>query len=535
MSTLRPEEDALRLMSPADVHRYRCIPLRRQGSSLIVAMADPKDLRTIQNVEFLTGLTVDVVESSPAAIDGAVFTHYRQSQLPAVIRERKTALMEPPVVRIQKLVFSEAVRLSASDIHIEPGDRLTRIRFRVDGLLQDAFEVPGWLHDRLLARIKIMARLDISERRRPQDGHLTDRERGLEARLSTLPTHRGEAAVIRLFGDRSSLPTLTDLGCGDLMEQRLRALCHRPQGILLIVGPTGSGKTTTLYAIIDELRSSPLNIVTIEDPIEYRVDGVRQVQVDDKSGLSFQASLRSTLRQDPDVILVGEIRDGETARIAFNAALTGHLVLTTLHATDAASAGVRLVELGVDRYLISSAMIGVIAQRLVRKNCSNCLRPDFPPALYGERLGLDPEAHGSLRRSYGCIKCNFSCGDGRVPLFEMLEICEEIRPHIASGRKDKLLEDARRMGFVSLLDQAIELVLTGMCRWRKPIELAISGMPDETESRLLQGLEPGPRCHGRRHPSCLPFSCAATPSGPEPDPGSRNFHDARQRSLRVSR
>ena len=313
MSTLRPEEDALRLMSPADVHRYRCIPLRRQGSSLIVAMADPKDLRTIQNVEFLTGLTVDVVESSPAAIDGAVFTHYRQSQLPAVIRERKTALMEPPVVRIQKLVFSEAVRLSASDIHIEPGDRLTRIRFRVDGLLQDAFEVPGWLHDRLLARIKIMARLDISERRRPQDGHLTDRERGLEARLSTLPTHRGEAAVIRLFGDRSSLPTLTDLGCGDLMEQRLRALCHRPQGILLIVGPTGSGKTTTLYAIIDELRSSPLNIVTIEDPIEYRVDGVRQVQVDDKSGLSFQASLRSTLRQDPDVILVGEIRDGETS------------------------------------------------------------------------------------------------------------------------------------------------------------------------------------------------------------------------------
>ena len=322
MSTLRPEEEALRLMSPADVHRYRCIPLRRQGSSLIVAMADPKDLRTIQNVEFLTGLTVDVVESSPAAIDGAVFTHYRQSQLPAVIRERKTALMEPPVVRIQKLVFSEAVRLSASDIHIEPGDRLTRIRFRVDGLLQDAFEVPGWLHDRLLARIKIMARLDISERRRPQDGHLTDRERGLEARLSTLPTHRGEAAVIRLFGDRSSLPTLTDLGCGDLMEQRLRALCHRPQGILLIVGPTGSGKTTTLYAIIDELRSSPLNIVTIEDPIEYRVDGVRQVQVDDKSGLSFQASLRSTLRQDPDVILVVPVKQTVTYRASF-----GHVEL----------------------------------------------------------------------------------------------------------------------------------------------------------------------------------------------------------------
>ncbi len=453
MSSLRPEEDALALMSTADVDRYRCIPLRRQGSSLVVAMVNPTDLETIRDVEFLTGMRVDAVESSPAAIEGAVLTHYQQSHLPALVsREQKTALIEPPVVRIQKLVFNEAIRMSASDIHVEPGDRFTRIRLRVDGLLQDVFEVPGWLHDRLLARIKIMARLDISERRLPQDGHLADRDLGFEARLSTLPTHRGEAAVIRLFGDRSSLPTLADLGVRDLMEQRLRALCHRPQGILLVVGPTGSGKTTTLYALIDELRSSPLNIVTIEDPIEYRVDGVRQVQVDDRVGLSFHASLRSTLRQDPDVILVGEIRDGETARIAFNAALTGHLVLSTLHATDAASAVMRLVELGVDRHLISSAMIGVIAQRLVRKNCQNCLRPDFPPALYGDRLGIAPGEHMNLRSSYGCTKCNFSCGDGREPLFEILEISQEVRPHIASGREDELLKAAREMGFVSLLD-----------------------------------------------------------------------------------
>jgi type IV pilus assembly protein PilB len=378
-----------------------------------------------------------------------------------VIREPKTPLLEPPVVRIQQLVFSEAVRLSASDIHVDPGDRFTRIRFRVDGRMQEGFEIPGWLHDRLLARIKIMARLDISERRLPQDGHLADRERGLEARLSTLPTHRGEAAVIRLFGGGSSLPTLADLGGRDSMEDQLRVLCHRPQGILLVVGPTGIGKTTTLYAIIDELRSSPLNIVTIEDPIEYRVDGIRQVQVDDRSGLSFEASLRSILRQDPDVILVGEIRDGETARIAFNAALTGHLVLSTLHATDTASAVVRLVELGVDRYLVSSALIGVIAPRLVRRNCPNCLRPDSAPTQYGERLGLDAAEHRNLRRSYGCVKCRFTSCAGRVALFEMLEISERIRPHIAGGREDEFMKVARNMGFVSLLDQAIDLVLAG--------------------------------------------------------------------------
>ena len=459
--SLQPDADALSLIRPAQARRYGLIPLRRERSLLIVAMSNASDLAVIDEIEFLTGMRVQPVQSSAAAIDRAINLYYAEPQLPAVSGSRETCPPQSPVVRLQRLIFSEAIRLGASDIHIDPGQRQTRIRYRVDGSLLDTFEIPRWLHDRLVARIKVLARLDISERRLPQDGHIVEGADGIDGRLSTMPTHRGEAVVIRLFGDRGSLPTVSGLGGGPGVETRLRAISHRPQGILIVAGPTGSGKTTTLYALVDELRSDPLNIVTIEDPIEYRVDGIRQIQVDEKANLTFHAALRSTLRQDPDVILVGEIRDSETARTAFNAALTGHVVLSTLHTTDATSTLLRLAELGVDRGVMASAMIGAIAQRLIRRNCPNCLGPDHPPAFYLERLGIRTSDRSRLRRSHGCLECRFTGTSGRLPLFEILEMNRHTREHVISGSETELRRAAAQSGFVPLLDQATERVLAG--------------------------------------------------------------------------
>src|SRR5213594_86705 len=249
------------------------------------------------------------------------------SQLPAIVERQKPrtpAEEHPPVVRIQRLIFEEAARLDASDIHIEPGRDATRVRYRVDGLLKEHLEIPGWMHESLVVRIKVLARLDISERRIPQDGHITAEEsNGIDIRVSVLPTRWGEKIVIRLLRRGRSLLSLAQLGFQPAVEERLHAMVRRPQGILLSVGPTGSGKTTTLYSFINEIRQDPLNIVTIEDPIEYEVEGISQVQVHEKAGLTFSKALRSILRQDPDVILVGEIRDADTAKTAFHAALTG--------------------------------------------------------------------------------------------------------------------------------------------------------------------------------------------------------------------
>ena len=443
---LRPEDDAIDLLSADQARRYHCVPLRKDsGSRLLVAMSNPTDLTAINEIEFLTGMRVEAVESSVVAIDRAIESHYAPTLLPVLVtREKRPRLPDPPVIRIQKLVFAEAVRRGASELHVEPGDRLTRIRYRVDGLMQDGFEIPRWLTDRLIARIKVMARLDVSERRVPQDGHIPASSAGFEARLSTLPTYRGEAVVVRLLGGRLSSPKLSELGVGTDVEQRLRAIARRTQGILLVVGPTGAGKTTTLYALIDELRERPLGIVTIENPVEYRIDGIRQVQVDEKTGLTFHSALRSTLRQDPDVILVGEIRDRETAQIAFNAALTGHLVLSTLHATDGVSALRRLRELGVDRHLVSSALVGVLAQRLIRTNCPNCLQPDYPETFYLERLGIPPSEAGQLRWSSGCLECRFSGIRSRRPLLEILEVDGSLRALVAVGSEESLRTGAAR-------------------------------------------------------------------------------------------
>ena len=386
------------------------------------------------------------------------------SQVSALVRRDKTHPNGeecPPIVRVQKMIFEEAAALNASDIHIEPRQEATRVRCRVDGLLRETHEVPRWMHENLVVRIKVLARLDISERRIPQDGHITAEESGgIDTRVSVLPTRWGEKIVIRLLRRGRSLMTLAQLGFQAGLEERLHALIRQPQGMVLSVGPTGSGKTTTLYAFVNEIRQEPLNIVTIEDPIEYEVDGVSQVQVNEKAGLTFSKALRSILRQDPDVILVGEIRDADTAKTAFHAAMTGHLVLSTLHATDSISALLRLSELGVDRTVMASALIAVIAQRLVRLNCNSCAEADFPRSIYLKRLGIE-EIQPQLRYSKGCAHCKSSGSRGRMGLFELLELTASLRDRILAGTEFEIRHIAGAGGFVTMTRQVVDLALAG--------------------------------------------------------------------------
>jgi len=387
------------------------------------------------------------------------------SQLPAVVQREKprTATEEsPPVVRIQKMIFEEAAAADASDIHIEPTQGATRVRYRINGILRESLEVPRWMHDNLVVRIKVLSKLDISERRLPQDGHITAEEsQGLDVRVSILPTRWGEKIVIRMLRRGRSLMALAQLGFQSAVEERLHGLVRRPEGMLLAVGPTGSGKTTTLYALVNEIRREPMNIVTIEDPIEYEVDGVSQVPVSEKTGLTFSKALRSILRQDPDVILVGEIRDSDTAVTAFNAAMTGHLVLSTLHATDSISALLRLEELGMTRSVLASALIGVVGQRLVRLNCAACAEPDFPRPIYLQQLSIDACHQARLRQSKGCAQCKSSGSRGRIGLYELMEVNGRLRSTILTGTEFEIRDAAYEAGLTSMTRQAVDLALSG--------------------------------------------------------------------------
>jgi type IV pilus assembly protein PilB len=321
--------------------------------------------------------------------------------------------------------------------------------------------------------------MDISDKRVPQDGHIKAAESGgIELRVATLPTVWGESVVVRLLGRPQYLRGIAQLGLGPLKEQ-ITALVHRPQGIVLLVGPTGSGKTTTLYAFIGELKQKPLKIITIEDPVEYQIPGITQVQINDKAGLTFHGVLRATLRQDPDVVLVGEVRDSETARVAFNAALTGHLVLSTLHTTDTVSAVLRLSELGISGYLASSATIAIMSQRLLRLNCPHCAEPDFPQQFYLDRLGITDEQQPLLRRSEGCHRCQFSGASGRASVFELLEVTPAIRQAIVSGAQIAIRTAARAGGMVPLLEQAVERVLAGTVSAEEAYRTCYFGETDE--------------------------------------------------------
>jgi type IV pilus assembly protein PilB len=488
--------DVVKLI-PEDVARqHRVIAAERNGRRLIVATADPLNVVAIDDLRRATGLEIDFRIGPGSAIQEAIERTYRRmistegidealrqdlglsvglaaaAEEAVDIKQLRTQADDPPVVKVVNYVLGRAASDSASDIHVEPHEDRTRVRYRVDGLLFDLLEVPRSLHLAVVSRLKIISRLDIAERRLPQDGSFASRIHGREIdfRVSTLPTIYGEKVVLRLLEKEAVVQhyTLDNLGFEpDQLEYFMRGI-RRPWGMVLLTGPTGSGKSTTLHTAIKAIKSPRKNIITVEDPVEYRQPGIQQVQVKTDIGFDFARSLRSILRQDPDIIMIGEIRDQETAQIAVRAALTGHLVLTTLHTNDAASTPLRLVEMGVEPFLVTSALDCVLAQRLARKLCDRCKEPYQPSEAELIEAGwpmeqIDGTDWPILHRRVGCGGCGKTGYRGRFALHEVMLVSEEIEKLIIERRStDDIKKVAIMEGMIPLRSDGLRKVATGM-------------------------------------------------------------------------
>ncbi len=519
------DPEALSVIPYSVAKRYRALPLRREGRVLHVAMPEPQDTEAVQALQFATGMRIAPSLCSDREIDIAIEQHYGMEEtVERIVRNvtkearlegvnvssslevespssgdrRAEAGTDPeeargPIIRLVNLILTEAVRKEASDIHFEPNRHALQVRFRLDGILRRRMSIPKYLQQSILSRIKVTARMDIAKKRSPQDGgmRLQVDGRRLDLRVSSLPTFYGEKIVIRVLDQTERKIDLAVLGLEEERRKRLEACYRRPQGMILVTGPTGSGKSTTLQCILKDLRSEGINIVTVEDPIEYELEGINQVQVQRESGLSFADSLRAILRQDPNVIMVGEIRDGETAEVAFRAALTGHLVLSTLHTNDTISTITRLQDMGVPPFLISSALLAVVSQRLVRKVCSGCRASGEPEPA--QREGL-PE--GLLRQvdrwewGTGCSQCEHTGYKGRVGLFELLIFSSGIRRGVAVGEHEgQIRERATQEGLQSLLEDGLRKVRQGLTTL--PEVLSVAGWEDKCDSSLETGLPVG--------------------------------------------
>jgi len=452
-------------------------PLFRIANSLTLGMVDPLNLAVIDQVVRATGLEVEPSICSQHDIDQAIDHYYgTTSALDEVVQvlgaeEKEEAVdtyslaaqaSDAPIVKLVNLMLAQAVKEKASDIHIEPAESL-RFRFRVDGIMREIYTQPKKLQGAIISRLKIMASLDIAERRVPQDGRIQMMVEGkpIDLRVSTLPTVYGENVVLRIL-DKSNLQVkLSNLGFGP-KEDIIRGMLERPNGLILVTGPTGSGKTTTLYSALNDPSKMDVNTITLEDPIEYRLPLIRQSQVNVKAGMTFAAGLRSILRQDPDIVMVGEIRDAETAKIAVEAAMTGHLVLSTLHTNDAPGALPRLVDMGVEPFLVATATAGVLAQRLVRRICTNCKAGFEPPESTLKAVGLDGQAV-ALYKGEGCRACSGSGYKGRLGIYEVLAIDETIRDLvIGNASADKIRHAAREAGMLTLREDGIRKALEGL-------------------------------------------------------------------------
>ncbi len=458
--------DEILAMVPAELAQDQgLLPVVERGGKLVIAIDDPFKRMIADQLSFSTGLEIACALAAPGSLRRAIRKFYGESAEATVassIGAMDGDADDAPIVRLVTRTFQDALKERASDIHIEPGHGRVRVRFRVDGMLRDAGEHPDHLHAPLISRLKIMARMDISEKRKPQDGRisLTIDGREIDVRASILPSSDGETMVMRLLDRTASLIGLRELGFDDEDHTWFKRVISRPHGICLVTGPTGSGKTTTLYAALSELNRPDVKIITAEDPVEYHLAGINQVQVNSRIGVTFARILKAMLRCAPNVILVGEIRDLETADIAIQAALTGHLVFSTVHTNDAPSALTRLQDLGVKPFLVSAAVQAVIAQRLVRRLCPDCCEEYEPHAEELRTIGLDP-AHMSgqmFKRAKGCRNCEGNGYRGRVALFELLEMDAELRDlcfrgesldvirkaALASGRMRPLVTDGAR-------------------------------------------------------------------------------------------
>jgi len=466
--------------------RHMVVPLARMGQVLMVAMADPLNIFALDDLAFKTGLEIEPVIASEKDILFALDQVYGTSLVdriestgedlqsytaPEEEKEEigvgeETGIDEGPISQLVNLIVSEAVKERASDIHLEPDEKALRIRYRVDGLLRETTSLGPRFIAPVISRIKIMSKLDISEKRYPQDGRFkfTMDQKVIDARVSTFPTIYGENVVIRLLDQSSILLGLEDLGFLPSDLEKVLYLIQKPYGFILVTGPTGSGKTTTLYAILNRINSPEKHIVTLEDPVEYRLEMIRQCQINLKAGLTFAVGLRSILRQDPDGIMVGEIRDFETAEIAIQSALTGHLVLSTLHTNDAPSTLIRLMNMGVDPFLISSSVEGVIAQRLLRLICPNCKEPYSATEEEKRELGLPEKEEVLLHRGKGCPFCRGTGYKGRLGIFEILIVDRELKEMILKRAGQRDIEDhaRRRQQMKSLREDGIAKVLKGI-------------------------------------------------------------------------
>src|SRR5881396_16820 len=436
----------VKTLSAKYLRQYTVCPVSIENGLLTVAIADPLNAVVLDDLRQFTGLAVKLVVSSAEAITEAIDRTYDGAATPLQrivegiedesagageedVNHLRDMAFEAPVVRLVNLLVENAIDAEASDIHVEPFEDTLRVRYRLDGILFDQEAPPRRLQAAVTSRIKLMAEMNIAERRLPQDGRIrvTLHGRRVDIRVSTIPTVHGESIVMRLLDRSSVFLPLEKLGFGAEMLRRFEALIKRPHGILLVTGPTGSGKTTTLYGALDKINSPDRKIITVEDPVEYQLKGVNQIAVKPKIGLSFATGLRHIVRQDPDVILVGEIRDLETAEIAIQAALTGHLVFSTLHTNDAPGAITRLEDMGVEPYLISSVLEAVLAQRLVRRICEACRTPDTPTPADLEAIGIDPNGTYTLYRGKGCDECRGTGYRGRFGIYELFPITEDVR------------------------------------------------------------------------------------------------------------
>jgi len=421
------DPEAVKLLSSRTARNYQVVPISRKGNRLTVGTSDPLNAVAIDDIALITGLGIDIVVLSTTDIDRALARLYPESTTPAEIPEG--SIDANPVVRLVNNLINQAIQERASDIHLEPGDDGVRIRFRIDGLLQTITRVNKDMALPVVSRIKVMSGLDISERRLPQDGsaRFTAERETVDLRVSTLPTMLGEKIVMRILRSGMSRLSLADIGLLSHDRESIERMIKNSYGMLLVTGPTGSGKTTTLYSALDLLHQPNRNIVTVEDPVEFRVPGINQVHVNHRIGLTFSTVLRALVRQDPDVIMVGEIRDTETADIAIRSALTGHFVLSSLHTNDSASTVTRLVDMGVEPFLVASSLIGIVAQRLVRRLCTHCRSLEVFPSNSPELLAFGLSGEQEFYIPVGCDKCNGEGYKGRVGIFEVLTMSEEMR------------------------------------------------------------------------------------------------------------
>ena len=481
------ELPAFELLGSDFIRKQNVLPIRFEGKTLVVGMADPNNVFLVDEVRRKTKRDVRVVVTPTADINRVVeqitagTTDLRVDEIMKdmaeddvqVVKEAvdddvtdlEKASAESPVIRFVNYLIFDAVKQGASDIHIEPKEKALKIRYRIDGVLFESMNPPHTMHSAVISRLKIMANLDISERRLPQDGRIRAMVHGrkIDLRMSTLPTAYGEKCVMRILDNRSINVGLDDLGFGENELTIWKKAIDQPHGIVLVTGPTGSGKTTTLYSSLRQMDANKLNISTVEDPVEYHLNTVNQTQVHDKIGMTFARALKALLRQDPDVVMLGEIRDAETATIAVQAALTGHLVLSTLHTNDAPSSITRLINIGVEPYLISAALNAILAQRLVRKICPHCRQEWKPSGEMQEFLHLQGFADGQAFHGAGCDKCRKTGYAGRLGIYELLLMDDSLRDLVtANPDVTQFRKLCRERGLVSLREDGFKKVMKGL-------------------------------------------------------------------------